>query len=77
MGPDQNSGGLFTDVLQHETFGYVEADPLQRISDVALFLKRVCTKNALCSQSGHCGYFTQVLATSSQNLQFSLGNLVC
>ena len=44
MLPDQNSGGLFTDVPHHEIFEYVAADPLEGISDVALFLKRVCTK---------------------------------
>ena len=77
MGPDQNFGQLFTGIVQHVIFGNVEADLLEGNSDVALFLQRVCTKKALGSQSGHCGYFTQVLVTSSQNLQFSLENLVC
>ena len=44
MLPDQNSGGLFTGIAQHEIFEYVAADPLEGISDVALFLKRVCTR---------------------------------
>ena len=57
MGPDQNFGQLFTGIAQYEIFGYDEADPLQGNSDVALFLKGFVQKNALCSQSGHCGYF--------------------
>ena len=44
MLPDQNSGGLFTGIAQHEIFEYVVADPLEGISDVALFLKMVCTR---------------------------------